>query len=47
MKELLDEMGNLEDHYSGHRKHSDGGTDRTGHHVVHGPWPNLHVRRKK
>ena len=34
------EKGNLEDHHSGHRQHSDSGSDRTGHHELHGAWSN-------
>ena len=31
------EEGNLEDRDSGHREHSDGGSDRDGHHLMYGP----------
>ena len=34
----------MEDRYSGHHQHSDGGTDRHGNDVVLGLWANLSER---
>ena len=38
-----DEEGYLESSDSGGDIHSDGGTDRTGNYIVHGPRTHLHV----
>ena len=35
------EKGNVEDHYSGHREHLDGGSDRYGNDQLYGAWTVL------